>query len=127
MKKLILFLSILFIGFGAMAQNVVTFTADTLTDADNTSLTSYKVNADNSYSLQVVAVEITGAATLQGLLQFSNDNTNWTTLATADTLALTDDGSIIWEGTTKALYLRAYVTQTGEATSSIAGTLVLKK
>lgn len=130
MKKLIFILSLLIIGIGAQAQTTqtFTFTADTLTNADTTSLTSVLLNSDWAYSLQVVGDELTGTSTLTGLLQYSNDNTNWTTLSTADTLSLTADGSIWWEADSfKGKYLRAYVIQSGTATASVFGTLVIKR
>jgi len=132
MKKVILFLSLLLIGIGVMAQSntsiqTLPFTADTLSNGDTAYMVSPVVHGLWTYSFQCVADEQTGTATLTGLIQFSNDGTNYTTSSTADTLSLTADGSEMWIGTMPHKYVRVEVIQTGTATSSIFGTLVLKK
>ena len=132
MKKLILFVSLLMIGIGAFAQSntsiqTLPFTADTATNGDTVYMTSPVIHGLWTYAFQCVADELTGTATLAGLIQFSNDNVTYTTSSTADTLSLTADGSYIWTGTAPWKYVRVEVIQTGTATSSVWGTLVLKK
>lgn len=122
-------MSLLVMGLMVSAQtfDIKAFAADTLSDGDTTTLTSDAVYGLWNYSMQVVADELSGTSTMTGLLQFSNDNTNWTTSSSADTLSLTDDGSTLWVGTMRELYVRVQVIQTGTATASILGTLILKK
>jgi hypothetical protein len=129
MKKLILFISLLFLGMGLMAQSTQTtvFAAQTLTNGDSAYMTSPVINGLWTYSFQAVFVELTGAATAGGLLQFSNDNVSWTTSPTHDTLTATDDGSIWLTGAMQGKYVRFELIQTGTATGTVAGTLVLKK
>lgn len=122
-------MSLLVMGLMVSAQTfeMKTFTADTLTDSDSGNLTSDAIYGLWTYSIQAVVVELSGAATLTGLLQLSNNGTDWTTHPTADTLALTDDGSMLWAGALPGLYVRVNITQTGTATASINGTVILKK
>jgi len=132
MKKLILFVSLLMLGIGAMAQSnstiqTIPFTADTLTNGDTAYMTSPAIHGLWTYAFQAAGDELTGTATLTGIIQFSNNNTDWSTSATADSLSLTADGSFIWGGTCPWKYVRVEVIQTGTATSAIDGTLVLKK
>lgn len=133
MKKLILFVSLLMLGIGAFAQSNTSIqtipfaVVDTMTNGDTTYMTSPAIHGLWTYSFQANALEITGAATLTGIIQFSNDNATWATSSTADTLVFTDDGSYMWAGTCPWKYVRVEVIQTGTATSTVAGSLVLKK
>ena len=136
MKNLIFFLVILVAGIGfspgLSAQSNPTvlefpFAAQALTNGDTAYMTSPVIHGLYNYSFQVAYTELSGAATVVGLIQSSNDGISWTTSSTADTLSVTDDGSILLTGVTYEKYIRFETVQTGTATGSAVGTLVLKK
>ncbi len=129
MKKILLFLFLLTIGIGAMAQSIqsYSFTADTLTNGDTTYCTLPVLHADWSFNYVVTLDELSGTATLLTEIEVSNDGSVWAVDDTFVGGSFTADANITYKGKAYGKYYRLRVIQTGTATSSVFGTAVIKK
>lgn len=129
MKKLILFVFLLAMGIGAMAQSVqsYSFTADTLTNGDTTYLTSPTLYADWNFNYVFTLDELTGTAVLTTAIEVSNNGTVWGVDSTFSNYVYEADGIVPYKGKAYGKHYRVRVIQVGTATSSVFGTLIIKK
>lgn len=101
-----------------------TFTADTLTNADNgTFLLDNPLTKNYAMAWQVSVLELSGAATTATILQESLDGTNWFTVSTSTAQISSGTENFptwIFNLTdTQGKYYRVNVAQTGTASTSV--------
>jgi len=133
---LIICLVILGITSQAQIREDITFTSDTLTNAETIYFTSSgttdDVKKNSTYAWQVKADSLTGTQTsVIAFLQHSVLDDQWVTISTADTLinsGNTASGTAIFTGTsTPAVAYRVGVVQVGTATTRVTSRAYFKK
>jgi hypothetical protein len=124
MKHLIALIAIC-IAFTGVAQAQTAMTASgTLTDATTGYVTSKVPGGYGNLSIQLIVTKTSGTVAGTAWLQASNDGTNYVTINSTDTLALTNVAaqSKLWNvGISPYLYYRAKITTTGTQVSTGTG------
>lgn len=129
MKKVILFVFLLAMGIGAMAQSIqsYSFTADTLTNGDTAYLAAPVLHADWNFNYVVIMDSLTGTTALTTAMEVSNDGSTWVVDSAFTQHTLAASAGFPYKGKAYGKYYRARVIQTGTATTSVYGTLIIKK